>query len=178
MQPFKKTHLCVLKKYLAVAALSCAASVISVKSIADPKNLDIELTAQVPEKEFKLEEKKIELAMTADTTKEIFTGETDIRYLNAEKVQSLKVKLINHLPQLILLKDGERVLTDNISIGSILINNQQLVNIESGANFNQNDLKSFDQKGIHLKITSESYENAPEGKYEGTVTLQFDATIS
>lgn len=177
MQPLKKTHLCVLKKYLAVAALSCAASVISVKSIAATQDLDIELTAEVPEKEFKLEKKKIELKMQVDKTNERFTGETDIRYLNHEKVQSLKVKLINHLPQLTLFKDGQSVLTDSISIESILINNKKLVNNSDGANFNQDDLRSFDQKGIPLEITSASYENAPEGNYKGTVTLQFDANI-
>ncbi|WP_234813472.1 hypothetical protein [Candidatus Williamhamiltonella defendens] len=173
MQPLKKTHLCVLKKYLAVAALSCAASVISVKSIADKKDLKIELTAEVPKKEFKLEDKKIELAMTADTTKEIFTGKTDIKYLNADNVQSLQVKLISFPDYPHLVLDGT---ANSISIESILINKQQLVNSESGANFNQDNLKSLNQQ-IPLEIISASYATVPEGTYKGTVTLQFDANI-
>nr|WP_235661147.1 hypothetical protein [Candidatus Hamiltonella defensa] len=178
MQPLKKTHLCVLKKYLAVAALSCAASVISVKSIADPKNLNIELTAQVPKKEFKLEGKKIELAMTADTMKEIFTGETYIKYLNADNVQSLNVKLATSSDYPHLVLNGT---TNSISIKSILINNEQLLNNSEGTNLTQDNLQSFGKRiplGIPLEIISESYEEAPEGTYQGTVTLQFDATIS
>lgn len=173
MQPLKKTHLCVLKKYLAVAALSCAASVISVKSIAAKKDLKIELTAEVPKKEFKIEEKKIELTMTADTTNEIFKGKTHITYLNHENVSSLQVKLISFPDYPHLVLDGT---ANSISIESILINNKQLVNIESGANFNQDDLKSLNQQ-IPLEIISASYATAPEGNYTGTVTLQFDATM-
>lgn len=170
MQPLKKTHLCVLKKYLAVAALSCAASVISVKSIAAKKNLDIELTAEVPEKEFKLEHKKIDLLMTADTKKKIFSGKTHIQYSNANNLSSLNVKLIND-PKLKL-----RGSVEQIGIESISINNQKLGN-DSGINLTQDALDS-PYESIPLEIISKSYEEVSEGTYEGTVTLQFDATIS
>lgn len=168
MQPLKKTHLCVLKKYLAVAALSCAASVISVKSIAATKNLDIHLTAEVPKKEFKLEAERIELTMTADTTNEIFKGETYIKYLNAENVPSLKVKLVNDTPELKLVGA-----VDTIGIESILINDKELVD-GSEVDFG---LASFPYSEIPLKIISKSYKEAKEGTYEGTVTLQFDANM-
>ncbi|WP_100103869.1 hypothetical protein [Candidatus Hamiltonella defensa] len=171
MQPLKKTHLCVLKKYLAVAALSCAASVISVKSIAAKQDLDIKLTAEVPEKEFKLENKEIPLTMRADKTNEVFKGEASIKYLNAEKVQSLKVAIVNN-PQLSL---GQ---TESIGIKSVLIDDKELVNSLEGVEFTRDNLTNFHEKRIPLKITSESYKEVPEGKYEGTVTLQFDATIS
>ncbi|ASX26756.1 hypothetical protein [Candidatus Williamhamiltonella defendens] len=175
MQPLKKTHLCVLKKYLAVAALSCAASVISVKSIADNrKDLKIHLTAEVPEKEFKLENEDIALTMVADKANEIFKGETNIRYLNHEKVQSLKVTLYKSMNPVLNPESVETIQT--IGIESILINYKELVG-SLGVDLAQNELNSFNQK-IPLEITSESYENAPAGNYTGTVILQFDATIS
>ncbi|WP_016857076.1 hypothetical protein [Candidatus Williamhamiltonella defendens] len=175
MQPLKKTHLCVLKKYLAVAALSCAASVISVKSIADNrKDLKINLTAEVPEKEFKLENEDIALTMVADKANEIFKGETNIRYLNHEKVQSLKVTLYKSMNPVLNPESVETIQT--IGIESILINDKELVG-SLGVDLAQNELNSFNQK-IPLEITSESYENAPAGNYTGTVILQFDATIS
>ncbi|WP_234817476.1 CS1 type fimbrial major subunit [Candidatus Williamhamiltonella defendens] len=170
MQPLKKTHLCVLKKYLAVAALSCAASVISVKSIAAKQDLDIKLTAQVPEKEFKLENKEIELAMIADTKKKIFTGNTHIQYSNANNLSSLNVKLIND-PKLKLVGSVEQ-----IGIESISIDNQKLGN-DSGINLTQDAMDSS-YESVPLEIISKSYKEVSEGTYQGTVTLQFDATIS
>ncbi|WP_234811032.1 hypothetical protein [Candidatus Hamiltonella defensa] len=181
MQPLKKIHLCVLKKYLAVAALSCAASVISVKSIAAPKNLDIHLTAKVPAKEFKLEKKKIELTMTPNTKDEVFIGKTDIKYLNAENVPRLKVKLVNDTPELKRFDStGNNISTDSIGIESISINGKQLVSNTSGVDLDldlDKDQLNSSNGEFTLDIISKSYEKAPEGNYRGTVTLQFDANI-